>query len=124
MQTGTKLRTFLFLGLGALCAGFLNGFLGAGGGIMLYFTLGALYGRDAKENLMTAAASVMFFCLVSLFFYKGGSALSLSDILKICIPSVIGGAGGALLLRRLPQTAVKRIFSAVLILGGILMLVR
>ncbi len=118
------MRTFFILGIGALGAGFLNGFLGAGGGVILYFTLGALYGRDAKENLMTAAASVMFFCLVSLFFYKGSNALPLTEILKTGIPAMLGGALGALLLKRLSRVAVKRIFSAVLILGGILMLVR
>lgn len=114
----------IILTLGALGAGFLNGLLGAGGGVILYFTLGALYGSDAKENLMLSSTSVMFFCLVSLFFYSGGSSLTVENILSVSIPAALGGLGGALLLRKLPGSAVKKIFSAVLVLGGILMLRR
>ena len=122
----SKIKKFspLILVIGALGAGFLNGLLGAGGGVILYFTLGALYGSDAKENLMLSSASVMFFCLVSLFFYSGGSALTVQNILSVSIPAGLGGLCGAMLLRKLPSNTVKKIFSAVLILGGILMLRR
>ncbi len=124
MQIETKSRRFLTLAASSVIAGFLNGFLGAAGGILLYFTLGALYKDNAKENLMTTAVSVMFFCLISLFFYKGTASISLGEVAKIALPAAFGGGIGALLLKKLPVKAVKKIFSAVLILGGILMLVR
>ena len=114
----------VFLMAGALLAGFLNGLLGAGGGVVLYFTLGALYGRDAKENLILSGASVMFFCLISLFFYKENVSLSLVEVAKVAFPAATGGLLGALLLKKLPRDTVKKIFSAVLLLGGILMLRR
>ena len=52
-NTKTALRTLTpLLALGALAAGFLNGLLGAGGGVILYFILGAAGGsRGSKENL-------------------------------------------------------------------------
>ena len=37
-------RQLGILAAGALAAGFLNGLLGAGGGVVLYFTLGAIGG--------------------------------------------------------------------------------
>ena len=114
----------LFLILGALGAGFLNGLLGAGGGVVLYFTLAAVYKSQTKENLVLSSASVMFFCLVSLFFYKGNSSLGIKEILAVALPAIFGGISGALLLKRLPRGAVKKIFSAVLVVGGILMLTR
>ncbi len=124
MEQAAKHRELILLALGAIGAGFCNGLLGAGGGILLYFVLGALYGRGAKENLVLSSTAVMFFCLVSLFFYKGNAALTVGDILQVGIPAAAGGTIGALLLAKIPAHAMKKIFSAVIILGGILMLVR
>ena len=124
MHDVIKKHTPLRLVLASLGAGFLNGLLGAGGGVVLYFSLGALYGKDAKENLVTTSACVMFFSFVSLFFYKGYNTLDLREITTVCLPAALGGICGALLLKRLPQTAVKKIFSAVLIISGILMLTK
>ena len=124
LQKAIEIRKFLILAALSVIAGFLNGCLGAAGGIVLYFTLSALYKNDTKKNLMTTAVSVMLFCLISLFFYKGSANLPLDEVIKIALPATLGGAAGALLLKKLPVGAVKRIFSAVLIIGGILMLVR
>ena len=124
MIVRSKKISLIILAAGALGAGFLNGLLGAGGGVILYFTLGALYGRGTKENLVLSSASVMFFCLVSLFFYKGSAAMPVKDILAVGVPAAAGGLCGALLLKKLPRDAVKKIFSAVLLLSGILMLTR
>ncbi len=115
-------REYILLGLGAIGAGFLGGLIGAGGGIILYFVLGALYGKNAKENLALSSSAVLFFCLVSLFFYKGNAALAPRELMRIGIPAALGGLGGALLLRRIPQAAMKKIFAVVLLLGGVLML--
>ena len=124
MGQTAKRRELTLLALGAIGAGFLNGLLGAGGGIILYFVLGALYGRGAKENLVLSATAVMFFCLVSLFFYKGNAALTVGDILGVGIPAAAGGLIGALLLQRIPARAMKKIFSSLIVVSGILMLVR
>ena len=121
-KTSVKNEKILLL-LGALGAGFLSGLIGAGGGIILYFVLGALYGKGTKENLIFSSVSVMFFCAVSLFFYKGGS-LDLREILKVSIPAAAGGSIGAFLLSKIPQKTAKKLFSAVVILSGIIMLLR
>ena len=102
-------RQLGILAAGALAAGFLNGLLGAGGGVVLYFTLGAIGGaRGSKENLVLSSTAIAFYCLVSLYFYRGNAAL--------------GGFAGAYLLRRIPQSAMRKLFAAVVILGGVLML--
>lgn len=124
MEKAFLKNKIILLSLGALGAGFLSGLLGAGGGIILYFVLGALYGRGAKENLVTSSVSVMFFCVISLFFYKGNSALDIQSILRIAIPSALGGITGALLLSKVPTKTVKKLFSIVVILSGVIMLLR
>lgn len=111
----------IYLALGAIGAGFLSGLIGAGGGIILYFTLGAIYGKGAKENLIVSSVAVMFFCVISLIFYKGNH---ISDISKIILPAILGGMTGAMLLARLPSATVKKLFSAVIIVSGILMLIK
>ena len=122
-KTSTK-NEILLLAVGDVGAGFLSGLLGAGGGIILYFVLGALYGRGAKQNLVLSSVAVMFFCVISLFFYKGNSALDLSALLKIAIPAVCGGTLGALFLAKISAATVKKMFSVIVILSGILMLLR
>ena len=74
--TGNITRGILPLAAGALGAGFLNGLLGAGAGIVLYFVLAAAGSRDAKENLVLSSTSVMFFCVISLFFYRDNAELT------------------------------------------------
>lgn len=113
------------LALGALFAGFLNGLLGAGGGVVLYFTLCAVGGaRGSKENLVLSSTAVAFYCLVSLHFYRASAALDTEDILRVGVPAALGGIIGAYLLRHIPQSAMRKLFSVVVFLGGILMLLK
>ena len=116
-------RQLGILAAGALAAGFLNGLLGAGGGVVLYFTLSAAGGaRGSKENLVLSSTAVAFYCLVSLYFYRGNAALDAEDILRVGVPAALGGLAGAALLRRIPQSALRKRFAAVVILGGVMML--
>ena len=116
-------RKFLPFAVGALGAGFLNGLLGAGAGIILYFVLAAADSKNAKENLVLSSTSVMFFCVISLFFYRGNAALTAESILRVGIPAALGGLCGAYLLTKIKTEAVKKPFSIVVIVGGILMLI-
>ena len=115
-------KEYILLGVGAIGAGFLGGLVGAGGGIVLFFVLGALYGKSTKENLILASASVLVFCVISLFFYQGNSTLSIGRLLAVGIPAAAGGITGALLLRRVPQAALKKLFAAVILISGVIML--
>lgn len=124
MQKISSKNEILLLATGAVGAGFLSGLVGAGGGIVLYFFLGALYGKGAKENLILSSTAVMFFCVVSLFFYKGNAALDASDILRVGLPAALGGITGAFFLRKIETDKLKKLFSVIIILSGILMLMR
>lgn len=52
-KTSSEVRAAL-CGLSAIAAGFISGFLGAGGGAVLLLTLRAIYGREAKTPYAAA----------------------------------------------------------------------
>ena len=106
-------------------AGFINGFLGTGGGIVLIF--GTMFflsaEREGKKEIFAETAAVtLVFSVVSvvIYFIKGASPLGSS--IKFCLPALLGGGLGALVLDKLPTKAIGKIFSAIVIIAGGIMI--
>lgn len=111
----------LAVGLGA---GLLNGALGAGGGILIVLCLRPMLQETDRRRAYTTALSVTLpLSLLTLARYWRGGALQSTAPLTLLLPALLGGALGALLLRRLPQGVLSRMFAAVVLLSGILMVV-
>jgi uncharacterized membrane protein YfcA len=115
----------LFLLLIGWCGGFLNGLLGAGGGILLVYGLRLLLRREeeGREIFVTALAVMMPLSALSVWRYAQSGALSLQLLGVILLPAVAGGLFGAWLLPKISTRALSRLFSAVVLLSGILMVV-
>ena len=120
-----------FLILGGLAAGFMNGLLGAGGGILLVFIMNAMILRhgtstdvDNRDILANALASMLPVTAVSVISYATRGALPKEDLSFFLIPAIIGGVGGAWLLDRMNATLVRTIFAIIVIFSGIAMIVR
>jgi len=120
-----------FLILGGLAAGFMNGLLGAGGGILLVFIMNAMILRhgtstdvDNRDILANALASMLPVTAVSVISYATRGALPKEDLSLFLIPAIIGGVGGAWLLDRMNATLVRTIFAIIVIFSGIAMIVR
>ena len=110
--------------LGAL-AGFLNGLLGAGGGIPLVMGMHLLLHKkvaNGRRIFTTALATMLPLSLFSLQLYSKKAALTTELFVAILLPSLMGGVLGALLLGQLPTRVTKRIFATVMALSGILLL--
>ena len=106
--------------LGAL-SGFLNGLFGTGGGIPLVLVLGLLFGKkvaDGKRFFTTALTVTLVLSLYSLSKYR--ISLASGSYLLAAVAAAMGGSVGALLLSRIPTNLLRRIFSAVILLSGIL----
>ena len=100
----------------SLLAGILNGFLGTGGGVPLYFTLS----REGagKGAYATASVGVLLLSLQTVFLYRGAavSPLTVSPFLPFL--AVFGGAVGALLLGRINDRALRFVFGLLLVFSG------
>jgi uncharacterized membrane protein YfcA len=119
----SRILPILFLGLGA---GFLNGLLGAGGGILIVFGLGLLL-RDKLDDPRSVFASAIAVMLplsaISAFRYFQNGYTEEARLGFLLIPAIAGGALGAWLLRRLTPRALSHIFAAVVLVSGIVLVV-
>lgn len=115
-----------FLILGGLAAGFANGLLGAGGGIIIVWTLTkALEGavKDSKDIFANALAVMLPVSAMSAISYATHGSLPTDGILRFILPAVLGGVTGAFLLDRISADAVKILFGFLVILSGIIMVI-
>ena len=113
------------LGIGLL-AGFLNGLLGAAGGIAVVVGLRALFRNkpvDGHSFYTTAIAVMLPLSCLSAWRYERGGHLPSVSLWGLILPAVLGGALGALLLKRIKPQILKRIFAAVVLISGIILAV-
>ena len=109
--------------LAGLAAGFVNGFFGAGGGMVLVPLLIWLVGLPDKLAFSSAINIILPLCVVSLVIYGRHDMLPLSDAL----PYLLGGAGGGVLaglwFQKVPAKWLHLALGALILLGGVRLLV-
>ena len=109
--------------LAGLAAGFVNGFFGAGGGMVLVPLLIWLVGLPDKLAFSSALSILLPLCIVSLVIYGRHDMLPLSDAL----PYLLGGAGGGVLaglwFQKVPAKWLHLALGALILLGGVRLLI-
>ena len=107
-----------YLAAGAL-AGLVNGFFGAGGGIVLVPLLVSWIGLDSKKAFATSVFIILPISALSAALYLRQGRVDLA----LAAPYLIGGFAGGLLCgkiyRKLPSLLLRRAFGALLLLGGV-----
>ena len=116
-----NIRKYLLVGA---ISGFVSGFFGAGGGVVLIFALSLLMKNSKKRIFAQTVLITSSFALVSAVIYQMKGNLPFDIALRYVMPAALGGALGAYLLTRLKLKAVKRVFALTVILGGIIMIFR
>ena len=109
--------------LAGLAAGVVNGFFGAGGGMVLVPLLIWLVGLPDKLAFSSAISIILPLCVVSLVIYGRHDMLPLSDAL----PYLLGGAGGGVLaglwFQKVPAKWLHLALGALILLGGVRLLI-
>ena len=124
-----NLFSLLLLGL---LAGFINGLIGTGGGVLLVFALTAWSRRtgnggflpeerDAYANALAVMAPVSLF---SAWRYARAGVLNLSAFAPLLLPTVAGGLLGGWLLDKLQLGWIRKMFALLLLVSGLLMIIR
>ncbi|MBQ9802758.1 MAG: sulfite exporter TauE/SafE family protein [Clostridia bacterium] len=116
-------QAFFLLPLGLL-AGFINGLLGAAGGIAVVLGLRALHGKrvaNGRSFYTTALAVMLPLSILTVWQYAGKGHLPATSLEAVVFPALVGGACGALLLPHVPTGAMHRIFSVAVIVSGLLL---
>ena len=109
-----------------LAAGFVNGLLGAAGGLVVVMGLRALFQKKAANGhrfYATAIAVMLPLSALSAWQYARGGHLPQFSLLTLILPAALGGAVGALLLRRISPRIMSRIFAVVVLISGIMLAV-
>lgn len=121
-----KEKTVIFAAVfGSIAAGFMNGLLGAGGGIILTFVLSYIFGGTgiSRNGLISAMAAILPISLFSLMTYGFGEYFEPGFLLSVAVPSALGGISGAFVGARIKSVWLVRIFAVLVIYSGVRMLI-
>ena len=116
-----------YLLLSGFFAGLINGLLGAGGGILVVFALSALLGAEGEDrrDLYANALCVMLpISALSCLRYAAAGNLPTKGFGLYALPAIAGGVVGGILLGRVNGVWLKRLFGALVIWSGILLMIR
>lgn len=121
MKTKTKQNLIsAFIGI---TIGFINGILGAGGGMIAVPALQKL-GFSQKESHTNAIAVILPITIVSAIFYIMKDHVNLNDSFIYIPAGLLGTIIGTYLLKKISGKWLKRIFSILMIYAGIRLLLK
>lgn len=115
-----KLTAKIALGF---ATGLLNGLFGAGGGMAAVPML-RLAGLEPKRAHATALAITMPLSVLSGALYLGGGTLLFADALRFIPAGLLGAVAGGLLLGRIGDRWLRRIFGILILTAAVRLLVR
>ena len=124
--SGKAKRRIAALLLCGAAAGFLNGLLGAGGGILLVYALSALNTDKSpagvRDNFAATIACVIPMTVLSVILYAAEGRVSFASVSPLLLPAAAGGVLGAFLLDKISTKLLKKIFALLVLFAGIRML--
>lgn len=118
-----KFKDKLILILSGIAIGIANGFFGGGGGMICVPLLEKVLKIDNKKSHSTALAVMLPIALFSIIVYLIRVPLDWAMFGFVVGGFVVGGAVGALLLSKLNGKIIRIIFVAVVLAGGIRLLI-
>jgi hypothetical protein len=108
--------------LGSLC-GILNGLFGSGGGVVAVPML-RLFGLEARKSHATSVAVIFFLSIISVIAYGLRGHLEFKAALELIPWGIAGAVLGALLLKKVPNSLLRRIFGLVVLISAVRILIK
>ena len=111
--------------VGGLATGFVNGLLGAGGGIVAVFVLVKAFKStltDRRDVFANAIAIILPLSIISFISYAVNGSMPSGELGVLVIPATLGGLLGGVLLDRIDPLWIQLIFSAIVLYSGFSML--
>lgn len=105
--------------VGGATVGFVNGFFGGGGGMLLVPLLEKGLKSPTKRAHATAILLILPMCIASAITYIVGGSMDWSGFGYVTAGVVAGGIVGALLLKKISPTAVGVVFSLLMLAVGV-----
>ncbi len=99
--------------------GFINGFFGGGGGMLLVPLLEKVLKCPVKKSHATAIAVILPVSIAGAITYIVSGFFEWTPVLSAAGGCVAGGAAGALLLKKLPSNIVAFVFALIMIGVGV-----
>ena len=107
-----------------LLAGFISGFFGTGGGLLIHPVLTKIIKLDEYKARGTSLITVFPAVLVASIFYANYHYFDLDKTLKVIIGGSIGGFIGATLMKKIPKFWLAITFDIFLIIASIKMIIQ
>ncbi len=120
------MKNKVIIALLGVAAGVINGFFGAGGGMILVPMFEGLVTQNGKKTEQKTAHAttvfvVLFLSAVSVCFYIFGADLKVVSAIPFAIGGVLGAIPGAFFLKKIKPALLKRIFGGFLVFAAIKM---
>ncbi len=115
----------LYMALAGTVVGAVNGFFGGGGGMIILPIFTMLLGFRQKTAHATAIAVILPISIISAVVYVIGNGFKVFnlDTLFVAIGVLIGGVFGALLLKKINNAWLVKIFAVIMLVAGVKMMV-
>lgn len=106
-----------------LCAGILNGMLGAGGGMLIVPIL-KRYGIETRKTHATSICIILPMCILSSVIYMLKGKVTLNDALPYIPYGIAGSFVGAIVLSKINQKLLSKIFAFFMMWAALQLLIR
>ena len=114
----------IVLALASFGAGFINSLVGAGGGVLLVFSMQFFIdGIEEKSVYALTNTAIMVFSFLSVVFYINRGDVKFAEVSFYILPAIIGGFLGALLLGKIKTKHLKTVFALLTLYSGVKMIV-
>lgn len=98
--------------------GFLNGFFGGGGGMLVVPLFIFLLALEEKQAHATAIFVILPLSITSSIIYITKGGFELSNLAFVTIGVIVGGIIGSLALKKMNNKVLRIIFAIIMIIAG------